>query len=172
MLRIAGIVDESIVDGEGWRLAIFFQGCEHNCKGCHNPATHDFNGGKEISVEDLASMVAEKLRNNIVLQGITLSGGDPFYQSGEIVKFIELLRAESRDIDIWAYTGFTYEQLLENKEQLKLLKYIDVLVDGLFIEELKSMELLYKGSSNQRVIAVKESLKAGKIKVLENERED
>lgn len=164
-MRIANILDESIVDGEGWRIVIFFQGCAHNCKGCHNPSTHDFNGGKEISAEELAAVIIDKISNNPVLQGITLSGGDPFYQSSDIVKFLNILK-KNREIveriDIWAYTGFMYEQLLKNSEQLELLKHIDVLVDGEFKEELKSMELDYRGSSNQRLIAVKQSISSGR----------
>ncbi len=160
-LKIAGIVEESIVDGPGIRFVIFTQGCPHNCKGCHNPQTHDFNGGKIVSINELIS----KIEENPLLKGITLSGGEPFMQAKALANLIK--KVSNKNLDIITYSGFTYEQLLEasNEENsfLELLKQTDVLIDGKFEIENKKEGLKYRGSSNQRAIDVKNSLKNNKI---------
>ncbi|GHU96088.1 anaerobic ribonucleoside-triphosphate reductase activating protein [Clostridia bacterium] len=141
-MRIAGIVDDSIVDGEGLRLAIFFQGCEHRCVGCHNPETHDLDGGYEITFDEIKA----RIDGNPLLDGVTLSGGEPFLQEGAAIAVAAYAR--SKGLNVWCYTGYTIEQLT-NRE---LLEHIDVLVDGPFILEQRSLELDFRGSLNQRLI--------------------
>ncbi len=157
-IRLAdeNILTDSIVDGEGLRAVIWAQGCSHNCKECHNPETHDFNKGIEKDVEDIKKEI-----NKLTLQdGITLSGGDPFFQPEactEIAKY-----AKEQGLNIWAYTGFLFEVLLKNEKTRELLNYIDVLVDGKFEIENKSLNIKFRGSTNQRIINVPKSLKTNK----------
>lgn len=154
----ADIQPDSILDGSGIRTVIWFQGCLHNCEGCQNPETHDMFGGYEIDTKD----ICEKLKNLKYQTGITLSGGDPFFQAKgalEITKF-----AKSIGLNVWAYTGFTYEALLAgDKERLELLKNVDVLVDGKFVLAKKSLNCKFRGSANQRLIDVKKSMEKGDI---------
>jgi len=153
----ADIQPDSILDGSGIRTVIWFQGCLHNCKGCQNPETHDMNGGIVVDVDELKM----KLKNLKYQSGITLSGGDPFFQPEaalEIAKF-----AKSVGLNVWAYTGFTYEALLSDKSRLDLLKNVDVLVDGKFMMDKKSLNCKFRGSTNQRLIDVKKSLEAGGV---------
>ena len=153
----ADIQPDSILDGSGIRTVIWFQGCLHNCKGCQNPETHDMNGGIVVDVDELKM----KLKNLKYQSGITLSGGDPFFQPEaalEIAKF-----AKSIGLNVWAYTGFTYEALLSDKSRLDLLKNVDVLVDGKFMMDKKSLNCKFRGSTNQRLIDVKKSLEAGGV---------
>lgn len=153
----ADIQPDSILDGSGIRTVIWFQGCLHNCKGCQNPETHDMNGGIVVDVDELKM----KLKNLKYQSGITLSGGDPFFQPDaalEIAKF-----AKSVGLNVWAYTGFTYEALLSDKSRLDLLKNVDVLVDGKFMMYKKSLNCKFRGSTNQRLIDVKKSLEAGGV---------
>ena len=160
-IKLAGpLQTDSIVDGEGIRSVIWTQGCAHNCKGCHNPETHSFNKGYEVEVEELKKEI-EKLSNQ---DGITLSGGDPMYQVdavNEIAKF-----CQKQNLNVWCYTGFTFEELLkksnQNEKIVELLQNIDVLVDGKFEEENKSLNLHFKGSKNQRVLDCKKSIEEGK----------
>lgn len=157
-IRIADIVNDSIVDGPGIRLTVFAQGCERNCKGCHNPATHLLDGGALVEVEEILSIVDK----NKLLDGITLSGGEPFLQAeamGELAGEVK-----KRGLSVIVYTGNTWEELMNNKENsMKLLKYTDYLIDGPFMQDLKSYELIFKGSANQRTIDVKQSLEQGII---------
>lgn len=151
-IRIAGLVEESFVDGEGIRFAIFMQGCLRNCEGCHNPETHALDGGKLINTEEILAAV----KKNPLLNGITLTGGEPFLQ---IDAANELARAAKQlGLNVWCYTGFKFENLPE-----KWLKNIDVLVDGEFIESLRDLELQFRGSSNQRIIDVKKTFEQKKI---------
>ena len=153
----ADIQPDSILDGSGIRTVIWFQGCLHNCKGCQNPETHDMNGGIVVDVDELKM----KLKNLKYQSGITLSGGDPFFQPKaalEIAKF-----GKSVGLNVWAYTGFTYEALLSDKSRLDLLKNVDVLVDGKFMMDKKSLNCKFRGSTNQRLIDVKKSLEAGGV---------
>lgn len=153
----ADIQPDSILDGSGIRTVIWFQGCLHNCKGCQNPETHDMNGGIVVDVDELKM----KLKYLKYQSGITLSGGDPFFQPEaalEIAKF-----AKSIGLNVWAYTGFTYEALLSDKSRLDLLKYVDVLVDGKFMIDKKSLNCKFRGSTNQRLIDVKKSMEAGGV---------
>ena len=163
MIRLSGIAYESLVNGPGMRRVLFAQGCTHNCKGCFNPDTHDFNGGE---LKDIDEIVKDILQNPI-LKGVTFSGGDPLEQADKFAYIAQKLRANN--LNIWCYTGYTFEEILENKEQRKgwseLLNNIDVLVDGKF-DETKKGELRYRGSSNQRIIDIKKTLETGEIQVL------
>ncbi len=149
---------DSILDGSGIRTVIWFQGCKHNCLGCQNPETHNLNGGFEADTKD----ICEKLGTLKYQNGITLSGGDPFFQPEaalEIAKF-----AKSIGLNVWAYTGFTYEALLAgDKARLELLKNVDVLVDGKFMLDKKSLNCKFRGSTNQRLIDVAKSLEKGDV---------
>lgn len=154
----APIQADSILDGSGIRTVIWFQGCKHNCVGCQNPETHDLHGGIECEVADICKELGSLKYQN----GITLSGGDPFFQpvqALEIVKF-----AKSIGLNVWAYTGFTYDALLNgDKDRFELLKNIDVLVDGKFMLDKKSLNCKFRGSTNQRIIDVKSSLESGDV---------
>ena len=151
-IRIAGIVQDSIVDGQGIRMTIFTQGCPHHCPGCHNAHTHDPNGGREVTVAE----IIEQMRSNPLLDGVTFSGGEPFEQI-EAVKHIAH-EAHRLRLNVWCYTGWTWEQIMLDPRKRGLLAYIDVLVDGRFDLTQRSLELKWRGSKNQRVIAVEESL--------------
>ncbi len=160
-IRIAGIVNDSIVDGPGFRFTIFTQGCPHRCPGCHNPQTHDFHGGTEITPEELL----EKIKANPLLDGVTFSGGEPFVQAEALAKLAKEIHALG-GLNIITYTGYTFEQLLDGTAQnpawRDLLEETDILIDGLFIEAQKSYEVRFRGSSNQRYLDAKESLHQGK----------
>ena len=158
-LRLSGIVEESIVDGEGIRFVVFTQGCPHHCPGCHNPQTHPFEGGFLGDIPDLLRQMGE----NPLLQGLTISGGEPFCQAAECAALARIAR--ERGLNVWAYTGYTYERLLagEVPDALALLEQVDVLVDGPFVEAEKSYAALFRGSANQRLIDVPKSLAAGAV---------
>ena len=158
-ISLSGITGDSIVDGPGLRLTIFTQGCLHNCPGCHNPQTHDPSGGSWADTEDILAAAAE----NPLLDGITLSGGDPFLQPVPCLALAE--GAHKIGLNVWTYTGYTWEALLEENdtEKLALLKETDVLVDGPFLLAERSLELRFCGSRNQRLIDVKKSLAEGKV---------
>jgi anaerobic ribonucleoside-triphosphate reductase activating protein len=167
-IRIAGKIDESIVDGPGLRLVIFTQGCNHNCPGCHNPETHPFDGGYDFNIQTIGLMI----KDNPLLTGITISGGDPFFQFPEFRNLLQEIHSvksksfmKGRKLDIWVYTGFIFEDLCQMDDNaMKLMyNYIDVLVDGPYIESLKDRSLQYRGSSNQRMIDVKKSIDAKNI---------
>lgn len=146
---------DSVVDGEGLRCVLWTQGCKHRCKGCHNPETHDFNGGFEAELEDLMQQMKERF----YLDGITFSGGDPMEQAESCTVLAKY--AHQLGWDVWCYTGYRYEALIQlnNEEINQFLHEIDVLVDGPFIQEKRSLDILFRGSSNQRLIDVQESLK-------------
>lgn len=149
-MNISGIVYDSVVDGEGLRNTIFVSGCLHHCKGCHNPQTWDFNHGYEFT-EKKQNEFIEICKSNPMLNGITISGGDPIYSSKELIPFLKKYKKENPTHTVWLYTGFKYEEIKNNK----ILQLIDVLVDGEFIEELKDTTLAFRGSSNQRIIDIK-----------------
>ena len=142
-MRISGVLTCSLVNGEGIRYVIFTQGCRHGCKGCQNPDTWDFNSGYSVDVAMLADDILKRKKH---LDGITLSGGDPFYQQEECIELLKLLP----DLNVWIYTGFHYEDICDTE----LARMADVIVDGPFVEELRC-EGQYFGSSNQRVIRQK-----------------
>lgn len=147
---------DSIVDGEGIRAVIWTQGCRHHCPGCHNPTTHDFNKGYELDLEEVEKQIKELDGQD----GITFSGGDPMEQASACAKLAEFAKKEK--LNIWCYTGYTYEELIEKSktepEILNFLKYIDILVDGKFVLSQKSYDVPFRGSKNQRIIDVQKSL--------------
>ena len=151
-IRIAGTVNDSVVDGPGIRYTVFFQGCHHNCFGCHNPQTHSVDGGYEIDTDE----IIKEIRNNPLLDGITLSGGEPLLQvegAGELARI-----CRENGLNVICYTGFTYEKIFGIKNIGLLLPYIDYLVDGKFENDLRDLSLKYRGSKNQRIIDVQKSL--------------
>lgn len=175
-MRIANIVNDSIVDGPGLRFTVFVQGCKHNCKGCHNPSTHDINGGYEMSVEE----IFEQIKKNPLIEGVTISGGEPLLQPRECVKLV--MKCKEIGLNIWVYTGYTLEQLkdmpnafsledvIKNLSITILLDSIDVLVDGPFILSKKSYDAKFRGSTNQRLIDMKATIKnKGKIVLWDSE---
>ncbi|MBO8467399.1 MAG: anaerobic ribonucleoside-triphosphate reductase activating protein [Bacteroidetes bacterium] len=145
-IRVLDIIEETMADGPGLRTSIYCAGCLHHCPGCHNPQSWDMHGGKEMSVDKLLDLIKDDEFSNV-----TFTGGDPFYQ---VEAFTELARRikEETDKTIWCYTGFTYEEIEADSKLSMMLPYIDVLVDGPFILELRDTELLFRGSSNQRII--------------------
>lgn len=157
-IRLASnLQPDSIVDGIGIRTVIWTQGCPHNCGGCHNLSTHDFKSGMVFEIDELK----EELGTIKGQDGITLSGGEPFSQPLECLELAKF--AHSMDLTVWSYTGFVFEDILKSDKQRKLVEEIDVLVDGKFELELASLDLLFKGSSNQRIIDVKKSLKLNEV---------
>ena len=164
-LRIAGTVQDSIVDGPGIRFVIFTQGCPHHCPGCHNPQTHDFAGGYEVNSEELI----QKMEENPLLSGVTFSGGEPFCQAEALVPIAEAVKAAGKHLMV--YTGYLYEQLLAMKDPFvqRLLELADVLVDGPFILAERNLTLQYRGSENQRVIDLKKTKEAGEIVLYRSE---
>lgn len=169
-IRLAAeLQKDSIVDGEGIRAVLWTQGCLHKCRGCQNPMTHSFTEGALVDLEEVYSWIDELKGHD----GITLSGGDPMYQPlpcAHIAKYCHKL-----GLNVWCYTGFTFEELLskskEDKNILELLKNIDVLVDGPFILEQKSLDVKFRGSRNQRVIDVAKSLSNEKVVILKGYNE-
>lgn len=160
-IRLSGIAYESLVNGPGIRRVFFSQGCKHNCKGCFNPDTHDFNGGENRNMDELI----ESVLDNPMIKGVTFSGGDPLEQAD---KFAYMAKSfKDNNLNIWCYTGYTYEYIIEHKDYNngwnELLNNIDVLVDGKFEEENMQEGLKFRGSTNQRIIDIKESLNHGNI---------
>ena len=152
MIRVLDIIEDTTVDGPGFRTSIYCAGCSHACKGCHNPQSWDFNGGREMTTDEIMKIIEAD-----PYADVTFSGGDPMYQAEG---FIELARAirDRTNKTIWCYTGFTYEALLKMPKQRELLELIDVLVDGPFVESLRDPDLLFRGSSNQRIISLPQPL--------------
>lgn len=155
-IRLAGLVNDSIVDGPGLRLAIFTQGCPHHCPECHNPQSHDPEGGECHDTEELVALAAE----NILLDGITLTGGEPFGQPEACADLAR--RAHNAGLDVWCYTGYVFEELLTGRPEWRaLLENVDVLVDGPFLRAQKTLDKRFRGSANQRIIDVPASLRSG-----------
>lgn len=164
-LRIAGVVRESIVDGPGLRFTVFCQGCPHGCEGCHNPATHDFDGGYDCELSKILDAVDE----NPLLDGVTFSGGEPMCQAEAFARLA--LELKKRGLSIVTYTGYTYEELLIMSEAqpavARLLELTDILVDGPFISEKRDLTLLFRGSGNQRIIDMRLTRKNGCLSLAE-----
>ncbi len=156
-IRIAGIVNDSIVDGPGFRFAVFTQGCPHRCPGCHNPQTHDFAGGRDADTGEILAQI----RRNPLLDGLTLTGGEPFCQSAACLELAK--GAHAAGLNVWSYSGYSFEELLRGDDDWRaLLENIDVLVDGRFLIERRTLECRFRGSDNQRLIDVPKSLAAGR----------
>lgn len=157
-IRLASdLQQDSIVDGPGIRMVLWTQGCLHQCPGCHNPHTHDLNGGKFYDVDTIIS----EMRESRLQSGLTLSGGEPFLQAEALLPIVKA--AKQMHLNIWAYSGFTYEELWNDPVKKKLLMELDVLVDGKFIQDQKDHRLVFKGSKNQRIIDVKRSIEEGYV---------
>ena len=165
-LRISGIVPESIVDGPGIRYTVFVQGCPHHCEGCHNPQTHDFEGGRLVDIEDIMN----EIQRNPLLSGATFSGGEPFCQPEALFELGKLIK--EKGLNLVCYSGYTFEELLalsEKRPAIKdLLSLTDILIDGKFILKEKSLMLKFRGSKNQRIIDVKKSLSKCEVVILED----
>lgn len=164
MCNYFGFLEESINEGYGLRSVIFFSGCKHNCFNCHMPKSHDFNYGKPLDEENTHKII-KTMKENILLDGLTLCGGDPFFVAKDALEFTRKVKKELPHFDIWSYTGFTYEEILNSNDEdmINLLKEIDVLIDGRFVEKLKDLTLKFRGSRNQRMIDVKKSLELNKV---------
>jgi len=145
-MRIANIVQQSVVDGPGLRFTIFFQGCKHNCKGCHNPSTHDLNGGYDVGITSLANIIRMHLDNNPLIQGITYSGGEPLLQTPSLFELTKLIKQFKPDVNFMLYTGFHMRDISS-----KLAKEMDYVIDGKYVERLRDIGLKFRGSSNQRI---------------------
>lgn len=153
MLSILDIIEDTTVDGPGFRTAVYAAGCPNRCPGCHNPESWDIDHGHRMSTEEILKIVLAD-----PFADVTFSGGDPMFQPEGFAQLAHDIKKRSRK-NIWCYTGYTFEDLLRNPKQAQLLKYIDVLVDGKFEEKLRDEELCFRGSSNQRLIDVQASLK-------------
>ncbi len=161
-IRIAGIVHDSITDGVGLRIAIFTQGCPHKCKGCHNPDTHDFNGGYTVTSDELIATIDK----SHIITGVTFSGGEPMCQAKALLPVAKYVKI--RGLNLCIYTGYTFEKLLTlGQDVMELLKLADVIVDGPFDINQKSYELKFMGSKNQRPIDVQKTLASQEITLAE-----
>ncbi len=170
-IKIAGLINESIVDGPGIRFTVFTQGCPHNCEGCHNPDTHDFDGGRWEDTDDIFEMIIR----DPILDGVTFSGGDPFCQAKPLAELADRIHAHKAfKMNVMAYTGYTFEYLVAHADEkngyMELLKRLDYLVDGPFVLAKRSLELKFMGSSNQRYIDVQKSLEKGEVVALSQEQ--
>ncbi|MBE5938495.1 MAG: anaerobic ribonucleoside-triphosphate reductase activating protein [Lachnospiraceae bacterium] len=167
-LRIAGTLQDSIVDGPGLRYVIFTQGCPHHCEGCHNPDTHDFLAGKDADVDKIISQIS----NNKMLSGVTFSGGEPMCQAEALVPIAKEVKKMGKHLMI--YTGYVYEELLEKPDEgiRQLLELADVLVDGPFVLAKRNLTLIYRGSENQRVIDLNKTRSQGQIVLYHSDYDD
>ena len=149
-LRVINIYPETIVDGEGLRFSIYFSGCSHHCKGCQNPETWEYNQGAVLD-DAFMERIFEQILGNPLLSGVTLSGGDPMFNPEALLDFLKKLKKRTK-ANVGCYTGYVYEDLLKDPLRKKCLKYIDVLVDGPFMESKRDVNLDFRGSSNQRIL--------------------
>ena len=156
-LRVLDILEDTTVDGPGFRTSIYCAGCQHCCQGCHNPQSWDMEGGRDVAVSDILQTILDD-----PFADVTFSGGDPMYQAEAFTELAKQVKQQSQKT-IWCYSGFTFEQLLLNPKTHALLEQLDVLVDGPFVQALRDEDLLYRGSSNQRLIDVPRSLEAGQV---------
>lgn len=156
-ISVLKIVEDTTVDGPGFRTSIYAAGCEHGCKGCHNPESWEISNGKWMDIDEILKII----ESNFLAQ-VSFSGGDPLFQPEAFAELARRIKLDTQK-NIWCYTGFTFQKILRNPKLSAILPYIDVLVDGQFIEKKKVDNLPFVGSSNQRIINVKESLKANKM---------
>lgn len=160
-IRVISILDETTADGPGFRISIYCAGCENQCPGCHNPQTWDVNAGKDMTVDELFDhIVADEFSN------VTFSGGDPMLRPLGFARLARRIKTET-DKNIWCYTGYTFEHLMTRPDARELLRWIDVLVDGPFILARRDEDLLFRGSSNQRILDVPKSLQAQEAVLLD-----
>jgi len=169
-IRLAGLTKESIVDGPGLRMVIFVQGCPHKCPGCHNPETHDFNGGTLADTKDIIALV----RGAKLIRGVTFSGGEPFEQPESLAEIASFVRRQG--LNIVTYTGYTFEEILnlgaKSAAKMELLRLTDLVIDGRYVEAERDLRLAFRGSRNQRIIDVPRSLASGKVVLSECELEN
>ncbi len=162
-MKMAGFYDESISNGLGWRAVLFVSGCPHNCPGCQNKQAQDYNYGVEFNKQEIIDRICE----NSILKGITISGGEPLCKENisEVLEFIKDVKKVKPNFDVWCYSGYTLEQLEQRDDQItkETLKNIDVLVDGRFVQEKKNPTLKFKGSENQRILDVQKCIQQNKI---------
>ena len=156
-LRVMDIVPGTSVDGPGLRTSVYFAGCAHHCEGCHNPQSWPFDAGKEMSEEDILNVIEDNGFN------VTFSGGDPIYQATELYPLAKKIR--DKGYTLWIYTGFLFEEIIRNNHAKRIIELAEVVVDGPFVQSLRDTSLLFRGSSNQRLIDVLASLKAGEIRL-------
>lgn len=158
-MRLAGFIPESVVDGPGLRFVLFAQGCEHHCPGCHNPQTHDLDGGNLVDLAD----IFDRIKKTKLIRGVTFSGGEPFLQAAPLVQLARQIRALG--LGVMTYSGYRFEELLalaaRDKAVKDLLAASDILVDGRFIAAQRDISLAFRGSANQRLLDVPKSLRAG-----------
>ena len=162
-MKMAGFYDESISNGLGWRAVLFVSGCPHHCPGCHNKEAQDFNYGEEFNEEE----ILKRIKENSILNGITISGGEPLCKENipGVLKFIKDVKEIRPEFNVWCYSGYTLDQLIDrnDEETNECLNQIDVLVDGRFVEAKKDPTLKFRGSSNQRILDLKQSLQTHKF---------
>lgn len=160
-LKIAGVVTESIVDGPGIRYTIFTQGCPFHCKGCHNPQSQPLKGGMDVKLK----IFYDEIKQNPLVSGVTFSGGEPFIQAGALSLLAKVLKKEG--YSVWSYSGYTFDKLERDDKFRSLLEQIDVLVDGPYVQSKHSMDIDFRGSTNQRIIDVPKSLEQDKVVLAE-----
>ena len=160
-ISILDIVEDTTVDGPGFRTTVYSAGCPNCCPGCHNPHSWDIANGHEVDVEEILKVILAD-----PFADVTFSGGDPMFQPAGFAALAKAVKEQSGK-NIWCYTGYLFEDLLQNAQQKELLEYVDVLVDGRFVEVLKDESLRFRGSSNQRIIDVQASLQHGKTVLLD-----
>ena len=156
MISVLDIIHDTMVDGPGFRTSIYCAGCPNACPGCHNPQSWDIRHGHEMSTEQMMAEIESDPFANV-----TFSGGDPMFQPEGFTELAQAIKSQTQKT-IWCFSGFTFEILLKNPRQRRLLRLIDVLVDGPFVKSLRDEDLLFRGSRNQRIIDVQKSLKTGK----------
>ncbi|MBR1499128.1 MAG: anaerobic ribonucleoside-triphosphate reductase activating protein [Bacteroidaceae bacterium] len=157
MINVIKVLHDTTVDGPGFRTSIYCAGCRHRCPGCHNQQTWAFGSGTDRSTDDLLQeILADPFAD------VTFTGGDPLFQAEGFAELAARIKAKS-DKTIWCYTGFRYEELLHDTAAQQLLQYVDVLVDGRFVQEQRDEDLLFRGSSNQRLVDVPRSREEGHV---------
>lgn len=164
-MNLAGIIHESIIDGEGIRTVLFISGCEHDCYNCQNKELQNENYGIHFT-SGIENKIIEYVKNDILIDGITLSGGDPMYSAKELIPFLQKFKSTFPNKTVWLYTGFLFESIQDNP----IMNYIDTVVDGMYDENLNDHQQVFKGSSNQKIINVQKSLKQGKVVLWENQK--
>lgn len=164
-IRVCGIEPESIVDGPGFRYVLFVQGCHHHCEGCHNPESWSFDMGEDMTVNEIYN----EIKNNPHLTGVTFSGGEPFEQVPALLELAKLIKKDG--LHLMSYSGYTIEELQAKKDKKtdKLLSLLDILVDGRYVQELRNLTLIYRGSENQRVIDMNKTREQGEIVLYESD---
>lgn len=155
MISIIKIVEDTTVDGPGFRTAVYAAGCPNACPGCHNPQSWNIEAGHPTPVEDIFNVIRDD-----EFADVTFSGGDPMFQPQGFARLARMVK-QNTDKNIWCYTGYTYEHILQNPKQRELLQWVDVLVDGPYIESKRDPDLMFRGSTNQRIIDVRASLSRG-----------